>query len=182
MGGTQVVEGYRVVAVLAGSPLAQAGLQVYLDIILSANGMPLRPNGTFTLLVSHHAGRKLTLQVFNLWSRQLREVTVVPQEDWGGAGLLGGSIRYEAWDPKSIGVRIVRVLAGSQAEKAGLQPGELILGTASSPVTSIDQLCALLQQDVILCVFNPSSSLTRSVPLPLCPQGLGIEAEAGLPP
>lgn len=180
--GSQGVAGYRVMTVVEGSPLAQAGLQVYLDVILAANGLPLKPNGTFSLLVSHHTGRKLTLQVFNLWSRQIREVTVVPQENWGGAGLLGGSIRYEVWDPKAIGVRVVRVVAGSEAEKAGLQPGDLILGTANCPVTCIDQLCSLLQQDVILCVFNPVSTLTRSIPLPMCPEGLGIEAEAGLSP
>lgn len=182
MGAQEVVSGYRVVSVLPGSPLAQAGLQVYMDIILSANGLSLKPNGNFTLLVEHHAGRKLSLQVFNLWSQQYREVSVIPQENWGGSGLLGGSIRYETWDPKAIGVRVLRVLAGSEAEKAGLQADEVILGTANSPVASIDQLCSLLQQDVTLWVFNPASRLTRCISLASVSQGLGIEAEAGLPP
>lgn len=176
MGAKQGIEGYRVVAVQTDSPLAKAGLQVYLDFILSANGLPLKPNGTFSLLTQHHTGQRLSLQVYNLISQSFREVTVIPDENWGGEGLLGGLIRYEVWDPRVIGVKVVRVVAGSQAEEAGLQEEDIILGTEATAVSSIDQLCAVLGESRKLYIYTPSSREVRWVQV--TEAALGIEAEA----
>ena len=184
MGAGQNVQGYRVIQVQPGSPLEEGGLQSYLDFIVSANGTPLRAGNDFATIVSRNVGGQLALQVFNILTQETREEVVVPRSDWGGAGLLGGTVRYEEWTAESgSGLKVLSVLPGSPAEAAGLVPQQdYILGTDAVSLTHLDQLASLVHryQELPIYVYSTEEQRVRVVTLKLKPgEHLGIDAGQG---
>ena len=97
---------------------------------------------------------------------------LTPSDTWGGAGLLGVTIRLD--DYAGAEDRLVRVLTvepNSPAEIAGLQPEtDFLLGTTHQTLDSVDRLAvAVLQPNidrvVELYVYNTETDLVRVVAL-----------------
>ncbi|KAG0018911.1 Golgi reassembly-stacking protein 2 [Entomortierella chlamydospora] len=114
--------GYHVLRVKDHSPSSQAGLRPFFDYIVAVNdirlditpespaeeaglrahsdyiiGTPLgvtRGEGDLYELIEEHIGEPLPLHVYNADTDQVREVVIVPNEDWGGEGLLGCDVGY----------------------------------------------------------------------------------------
>lgn len=110
--------------------------------------------------------------MWNIKSQEARLVHLTPDDGWGGAGLLGVTIRLD--DYAGAEDRLVRVLAvesNSPAAIAGLVPEhDFLLGTTHQTLDSVDKLAvAVLQQNmdkvVELYVFNAQSDVVRVVAL-----------------
>jgi len=95
----------------------------------------------------------------------------VPRDDWGGAGLLGVTIKLD--DYGGADERLVRVLEvqeHSPAAVAGLVPEQdFLLGTTACALESADVLARVLHENldrvVELYVYNSASDMVRVVGL-----------------
>jgi hypothetical protein len=109
--------------------------------------------------------------VWNIKSQQQRFVDLTPDDTWGGAGLLGVTIRldnYGGADERLI--RVLEVENGSPASIAGLVSlHDFLLGTNVVAFESTETLAAVLHQHVNqiveLYVYNAESDIVRVVPL-----------------
>ena len=110
--------------------------------------------------------------VWNMKSQSARLVHLTPRDDWGGAGLLGVTIRLD--DYAGAEDRLVRVLTvepGGPADIAGLESEmDFLLGTTHQTLDSVDRLAtAVLQPNmnrvVELYVYNTVTDLVRVVAL-----------------
>lgn len=95
MGSSESTHGFRVIDIQLNSPAKSAGLISYLDFIVSANGIHLQPNGALHNIISKSLKCRVFLKVFNILTQEIREVIVIPSNEWGGDGLLGASLRWE---------------------------------------------------------------------------------------
>ncbi|KAG0004287.1 Golgi reassembly-stacking protein 2 [Entomortierella chlamydospora] len=85
---------WHVLDITPESPAEEAGLRAHSDYII---GTPLgvtRGEGDLYELIEEHIGEPLPLHVYNADTDQVREVVIVPNEDWGGEGLLGCDVGY----------------------------------------------------------------------------------------
>jgi len=80
MGGSTSHEfhAYRVLSVKPKSPAAKANLQPYLDFILYNPEM--NDNVLFSEFLFKNLTKEVTLSVFNLVSRESRDVTIMPMK------------------------------------------------------------------------------------------------------
>ncbi len=133
--------GILVGAVEADSPADKAGIERG-DIILSANGTAISaPNRPTDLLKNLKPGDNLTLNI--LHGDTARDVTVTLGDKNGvpflgispaftvpfGRGMFGflPPVNGQKVVPGVVGARVMEVVAGSPAEKAGLKVGDIIL-------------------------------------------------------
>jgi len=109
--------------------------------------------------------------VYNIKSEQTRLVNLTPSDSWGGAGLLGVTIRldnYGGADERAI--RVLTVERNSPAAIAGLVPEQdYLLGTVSDSLEDTqalaDLLMAHMDKVVELYVYNTRSDVVRVVPI-----------------
>lgn len=110
--------------------------------------------------------------VWNIKSQSARLVKIIPSDSWGGAGLLGVTIRLDNYAGAED--RLVRVLSidspKSPAAIAGLVPEkDFLLGTTHQTLDSVNRLAAVLQHHedeiVELYVYNTDEDLVRVVSL-----------------
>ena len=88
--------GFRVHRVEPGSPGEAAGLTSILDYIVVANGVRLdHDDGTFVRMITESKGAPMKLCVFNTHTLTTRETMLTPNDEWGGNGLLGITIRFD---------------------------------------------------------------------------------------
>ena len=99
---------------------SKAGLVSFFDFIVGANGKMLLGSGDgleegdvyddvdFPRLLKDSVNEKVHLLVWNIKAQEKRVVELVPRKDWGGAGLLGVTIRLD--DYGGADERLVRVL------------------------------------------------------------------------
>ncbi|OEU08556.1 GRASP55_65-domain-containing protein, partial [Fragilariopsis cylindrus CCMP1102] len=180
--------GYRVLGVQPDSPASKAGLVSFFDFIVGANEKMLLGSGEhliegeeyddidFPLLLKEASESKtsVTLLVWNIKIQEKRIVQLYPNNDWGGAGLLGVTIKLDNYG--GADERLVRVLEimddidndKSPAFLAGLQPmKDFLLGTTSTTLTSTDILSTILQcninQIIELYVYNTTTDVVRIV-------------------
>jgi hypothetical protein len=107
--------------------------------------------------------------VWNIKSQKERLVKLIPSDTWGGAGLLGVTIRldnYQGAEERLI--RVLEVEPKSPASVAGLVPEkDFLLGTTTQTMDSVSTLAALLRQheNVVmdLYVYNSESDMVRVV-------------------
>ena len=113
------------------SPLHSA-LTSYLDFIISVNGDVLTAEDTeyFAEEVRSNAGQPVILEVYNIKCQKLRTLQVVPRDDWGGEGLLGLHVKWDAIDGcAESALHVADVAPSSPAAIAGLVAGDdFILG------------------------------------------------------
>lgn len=175
--------GYRVLGVQPNSPASAAGLVSFLDFLVGVNGEMLMGSGEgleegdeyddidFPALLKENNGKELELLVHNIKSNTQRFVKITPSSEWGGAGLLGVTIRLD--DYGGADERLIRVLSvenNSPAAIAGLTPmTDYLLGTTS---TSFDTDSALAEVIMVhadriveMYVYNSETDLVRVVTL-----------------
>jgi len=127
----------------------------------------------FPVLLRENLNKPVLLLVYNIKAREKRVVELTPSDNWGGAGLLGVTIKLD--DYGGADERLVRVLDVDDVENgparlAGLIPEEdFLLGTTATTLTNTDVLASLLNhhlgQIVELYVYNSQTDLVRVVGL-----------------
>jgi hypothetical protein len=175
--------GYRVLGVQPNSPASRAGLVSFLDFLVGVNGQMLMGSGEgleegdeyddidFPALLRENNGAELELLVHNIKSNTQRFVRITPSSEWGGAGLLGVTIRLD--DYGGADERLIRVLSvehNSPAAIAGLVPmSDYLLGTTSASFDSDSALAEVLMvhadRIVEIYVYNSETDLVRVVTL-----------------
>lgn len=109
--------------------------------------------------------------VWNIKCQQQRLVELVPDDSWGGAGLLGVTIKLDNYGGAEE--RLVRVLSvepQSPASIAGLVPElDYLLGTTVSAFDNAETLATVLRANldkiVEIYVYNADSDVVRVVAL-----------------
>ncbi|KAL7472204.1 hypothetical protein ACHAXS_012536 [Conticribra weissflogii] len=175
--------GYRVLGVQPNSPASAAGLVSFLDFLVGCNGEMLLGSGEgleegeeyddvdFPGVLRDNVGKELELLVHNIKSNSQRLVKITPTADWGGAGLLGVTIRLDNYG--GADERLIRVLSvehNSPAAIAGLVPmSDFLLGTASTSFESDEVLAEVLMMHVDriveIYVYSSESDVVRVVTL-----------------
>ncbi|KAF9939548.1 hypothetical protein BGZ67_009314 [Mortierella alpina] len=85
---------WHVLDITPGSPAEQAGLCAHADYVIGTPLGIMRGEGDLYDLVEDYIGDPLPLHVYNVDRNQVREVVIVPSEEWGGEGLLGCDVGY----------------------------------------------------------------------------------------
>mmetsp|Transcript_29046 Transcript_29046/g.59643 ORF Transcript_29046/g.59643 Transcript_29046/m.59643 type:complete len:383 (-) Transcript_29046:36-1184(-) len=175
--------GYRVLGVQPNSPASAAGLVSFLDFLVGCNGEMLLGSGEgleegeeyddidFPRVLRDNVGKELELLVHNIKSNSQRLVKITPTSDWGGAGLLGVTIRLDNYG--GADERLIRVLSvehNSPAAIAGLVPmSDFLLGTTSTSFESDEVLAEVLMMHVDriveIYVYSSESDVVRVVTL-----------------
>jgi serine protease Do len=146
--------GALVASVDDGSPAQKAGLQQG-DIILSYNGQPIERSNDLPLLVADsHPGTKADVEVWRKGRKETLQVVstvqkerVASNDDENGSpstrGRLGVVVRpLTAEERSEIGGKkalVVEEVSGA-AERAGVQPGDLVLQLNGTAVNTPEQL------------------------------------------
>lgn len=138
--GTQQVDApfTGVGIVLPNQPAAAAGMQPG-DRIISVAGNPVTTSDEVRALSKENAGKPTVFLV----ERNGKQVplTIIPNPNPVNGAYLG--INLEPWVQPA---RVDRVTPGGPADKAGIQPGDVIVDVNGTPVNSVPQADALLSQ------------------------------------
>mmetsp|Transcript_1567 Transcript_1567/g.3664 ORF Transcript_1567/g.3664 Transcript_1567/m.3664 type:complete len:563 (-) Transcript_1567:232-1920(-) len=141
--------GYRVLAIQENSPACREGIVPFFDFIVEANGAGLQQeDGTFVQTIRAFENKPLTITLFNIKCKQLRQLSFVPRRGWGGDGLLGLTIKFDSFkDADDKVIHILDVVQGSPAAEAGLQPHtDYLLGTPYTAFADVDELFDLVSE------------------------------------
>ncbi|XP_012251383.1 Golgi reassembly-stacking protein 2 [Athalia rosae] len=84
---------WHILEVHPSSPAELAGLKSFTDYIIGADSVLHESEDLFTLIEAHES-RPLKLYVYNTNDDSCREVTITPNNTWGGEGSLGCGIGY----------------------------------------------------------------------------------------
>lgn len=84
---------WHVLEVHPSSPAELAGLKSFTDYIIGSDSVLQESEDLFALIEAHE-GRSLKLYVYNSMDDTCREVTIIPNGNWGGEGSLGCGIGY----------------------------------------------------------------------------------------
>jgi S1-C subfamily serine protease len=142
----------RITEVITGSPAAKAGLQAG-DILLAINDKPVDWQILVTdLLASYKPGDEVTLKIKRDDAERSIKVRLGEHPVKKGAPYLG--LRYTLaigslslpfeQSERASGARVVQVVAGSPAARAGLKVGDLITAANDKPIKSADDLVQLV--------------------------------------
>jgi hypothetical protein len=114
--------------------------------------------------------------VWNIKSQSARLVQLIPSDTWGGAGLLGVTIRLDNYaGAEDRLIRVLSVEPHSPAAIAGLQPEkDFLLGTTHQTLDTVDRLAiGVLRNhmnqivELYVCVMDGFAA-KNAAPLP-CP-------------
>ena len=162
---------FNILHVSPNSPASRAKLIPYFDYIISVNGINVvqeTPN-VVAEMAKTHIDKPLRFGVYNSRTDTIREVSIVPSNNWGGNGLLGCSIRYST----TLGAvdrfwRVIELYENSPSQKAGLIPTkDWIIGSADLNILNHDDFNEFLIQNkkhpVRLIVFNSDADACRVI-------------------
>jgi len=162
--------GFRVHRVEPNSPGHTAGLQSIVDYIVVANGVRLETDdGSFVRMIQESKGSELRICVFNTHTLRSRETTLIPDDTWGGNGLLGITIRFDVAQPvEKHTLRVLDVYNNSPASLAGLDAyNDYILAVGDLLFDGPDEFGELVQYNcdrpVRLYVYNARSEQVREL-------------------
>jgi len=126
---------WHVLEIHPSSPAESAGLKPYTDYIIGADSILHESEDLFTL-IENHEGRSLKLYVYNTEEDACREVNIVPNSGWGGAGNLGAEIGFgylhriplknnnqQSCNNQSVNLDNINLLLGSENHTQQLNPG-----------------------------------------------------------
>jgi predicted metalloprotease with PDZ domain len=183
MGNAETRPGYRIIEVLKNSPGEQAGLQPYLDFVVTVNGTNLFESSLpFQELIKTNEDCPITLGVLSLIDMEIREVHAVPHK-WEGEGLLGINLRLDdAFSALSNIIHILKVFPNSAASNAGLLAGEFILGSKEALIRDSADIKSVVEKngEITLAVYNPSDKLVHFLLLESVDGNIGIEVATGV--
>ena len=176
--------GYRVLGVQPSSPASRSGLVSFFDFLVGVNGQLLFDNGEhadgngeyfedldFVAVLKDNVDKEIELLVWNIKSKSQRFINLVPSTNWGGAGLLGVTIRMDDYITAEENLlRILEVQPKSPAAMAGLTRNvDYLLGTTMESFENEEVLGDVLYEyeDQILevYVYNTESDVVRVVTL-----------------
>lgn len=162
---------FNILQVSPNSPASRAKLVPYFDYIISVNGINVvqeTPN-VVAEMAKTHIDKPLRFNVYNSRTDTIREISIVPTNNWGGNGLLGCSIRYST----TLGAvdrfwRVLEIYESSPAQKAGFIPNkDWIIGAADLNILNYDDFNEFLIQNkknpVRLIVYNSDEDACRVV-------------------
>lgn len=163
--------GALITQVTAGSPAADAGLQVG-DIILNINGHPIQNSGQVRNSIGlERAGSTITMQVLRQGKNQsINLVTANPMayekaNRLSNPFLFGMVMRdFDAQVPNFghvEGVQILHLNDNCPGWQAGLRPGDVIMSANNQPMPNLEALNKLVKQDnkqLLLNVFRGNSA------------------------
>eukprot|EP00668_Euglena_longa_P029591 GGOE01036947.1.p1 GENE.GGOE01036947.1~~GGOE01036947.1.p1 ORF type:complete len:484 (+),score=65.45 GGOE01036947.1:49-1500(+) len=146
--------GYQIGRVVPNSPAHKAGLVPFFDFIQIVDNHPIeqRPATFFREYLMKSVGQQIQLKVFNTKTNTYRDVYMVPNNNWGGQGLLGCSINWEEVEKTmTYAWHILDVIPGSNADRAGfIGYRDYIVGmqaTLSSSSRSAQEIFITMFQD-----------------------------------
>jgi len=84
--------GVRVLEVFPNSPAAHSGLIPYQDFLLGTSSTVFHDIDELQEVVAANLNQKLQVYVYNTDSEGVREVTMAPNNEWGGEGCIGCDI------------------------------------------------------------------------------------------
>lgn len=165
-GGT---EGYHILKVQENSPGETAGLEAFFDFIVAIGNTRLdQDNEVLKTTLNNNVGKEIKLVVYSSKTQSVREVDVTPNNDWGGHGSLGVSIRFCSFDGAYENVwHILEVHPQSPAEQAGLRAfTDYIIGS-DSVLHESEDLFSLIEahegRPLKLYVYNSEDDTCREV-------------------
>eukprot|EP00127_Corallochytrium_limacisporum_P000718 Clim_evm4s25 gene=Clim_evmTU4s25 len=85
---------WHVLDVSALSPASKAGLVPHSDYIIGSPDYALLQESDFYDYAHDSLGQTMRLYVYNSDRRSIREVRLIPDEEWGGPGVLGCAIAF----------------------------------------------------------------------------------------
>jgi photosystem II stability/assembly factor-like uncharacterized protein len=155
--GEDAEGGAKLTQITPDSPAAKAGVKVE-DIIKAADKKPI---GKYEELAeqirTHKVGDKITLTIVR--DKETRDLTVTlgRRPEAGRAGGRQSSPLDFRGEDASGGVRVERVLPGSESEKAGLQAGDIIQKIDKTEVKNFQQVVELFRS------HNPGDKVTVKI-------------------
>jgi hypothetical protein len=124
--------GWHVLQVLPNSPGEKAGLEAYFDFIVGANGHQFdKEDATFATILKENINKEVILSVYSVKTEKLRDVILIPSNNWGGEGVGGMSVRFCSLSQATEHVwHVLEVQPASPAALAGLNAHtDYIVGT-----------------------------------------------------
>ncbi|KAG9073293.1 Golgi reassembly-stacking protein 2 [Linnemannia hyalina] len=85
---------WHILDVAHGSPAMEAGLCAHADYVIGTPLGIMRGERDLYDLVEDYIDDELPLHVYNANTNEVREVIIIPREDWGGQGLLGCDVGF----------------------------------------------------------------------------------------
>jgi len=148
MGGEESKFGYQVSRVIEDSPAHRAGLLPFFDFIIAVDGVYIEDDGPFFKdYLRTHNGQTISIDVYNARTKTVRRIRIVPNDRWGGAGLLGCCIMWENIESAYVcSWHVLDIIPGSNAYKAGLQAHrDYIIGMQA--VGAPDDFCTMFTDE-----------------------------------
>ncbi|MFQ5670218.1 MAG: RIP metalloprotease RseP [Acidobacteriota bacterium] len=131
----------RIASIVEASPAARAGLTRG-DRVLAVNGVPLAGWEALQQQVLFSPGRTLVLRIDHegIEKDVPVEVTLPPEN----APQHRYQVGYIGLQEPAYDVRVARVSPGSAAEKAGLQPEDILLSIAGEPILTKEDVARII--------------------------------------
>lgn len=171
-------EGYHVLKIQENSPGHVAGLEPFFDFIIAINGIRLdQDNNTLKDTLVANVEKPVKLLVYSSKTMNLKEVTLVPTNKWGGQGVLGVSIRFCSFEKANENVwHVLDVQPHSPAALAGLRSNSDYIIGSDQLLTEPEDLFTLIEsfenRQLKLYVYNCELDNVREVLLtPNCAWG-----------
>ena len=138
--GKSSTAGVQIAGVMPNSPAAEAGLLPG-DLLLAMDDIPIRSaSDVINLVAGHVPDDRVRLRVDRNGLRGTLRATLASQLDVSRRAALGATFSKSGHG----GVRILRVVSGSPADRAGLKMGDRIKAIDDQAVASYNELVRLV--------------------------------------
>jgi S1-C subfamily serine protease len=138
--GKSSLGGVEIAGVMPNSPAAEAGVRPG-DLIFAIDDLPVRASrDVINLVAAHEPDDQVRLKVDRKGLRGTLRATLANQLDVARRAALGVTFSKSSHG----GVRILQVVAGSPADKAGLKIGDRIMAIDDQPVASYNEVVRLV--------------------------------------
>ncbi len=154
-------KGAIITNVLKDSPAEKAGLKRY-DVVIGVGGKKVKnPLDLKIAIMAHSPGEKITLKVIRN-GKEIEVPVVLGSETQAPSFFAGGNplgieaapLTGRAKKFYPYGVQVAKVLPGSPAQRAGIQPGDVILEVNRQPIHSVAEFNAIVSRlkkgDIVL--------------------------------
>ncbi|XP_056440667.1 Golgi reassembly-stacking protein 1-like isoform X2 [Gadus chalcogrammus] len=161
--------GYHVHGVQENSPAHLAGVDPFFDFILSIGNTRLNKESDLLKdLLKANVEKPVKLELYSMKTQRVRELEVVPNNMWGGQGLLGASVRFCSFEGANENVwHILDVEERSPASLAGLQAFHDYIVGADQVLQESEDFFSMVEategKPLKLLVYNSQSDRCREV-------------------
>lgn len=135
------IGGVTIAGVMPNSPAAEAGLRPG-DVLFSIDGAAVSSAAdVINFIAAYQPGDRLELTLDRKGLRGSLHATLSSQQDVAKRAALGVTLSKSA---HGGGVRVLKIVPGSPADKAGLKIGDRLVAIDDEPVTSYSELIRLI--------------------------------------